>query len=127
VISGRDARLTGQVSALSQDVSVAYDLSLLQIPDEIPPKLPSHKIKFTTGFATLLKSYAANPSAIGDSFQKARPMPGLLPRPDDHETITNFAMMCSNAYIIHSILGDWRNMTDYEQVLRLALFYRYKS
>lgn len=127
VVSGRDARTMRQVSALNEDSSLAFDLSLLQIPEEVPPKLPSHKIKFTSGFASMLESYVADPSSLDDPYQKVKTMPGLMPRPDDHETITNFAMMCSNAYIIHSILGDWRNMTDYEQVQSIIILPWYKS
>ncbi len=108
VVSGRDAR-----SINIPDQTLLFDLSLLQIPEEIPSQLPKHKIQYTTDIGYFMDQYSNAP------FEPAKFLkgsPSLIPRPDDYQTVTNFAMMCSNAYIIHSILGDWRNMTDWNEV-----------
>lgn len=50
----------------------------------------------------------------------AERLPTHLPRPDDSETILNFAKMSANSYLGRrrrwgdAVMGDWRNLTRYE-------------
>jgi len=116
VLSGREAH---QLSFAQSEVQndLLFDMALLRVPEEVGKKLPSHKIRFSSGLDSALEAWSKDPSLIDSApMTTMRASPGLVPRPDDRESITSFAMMCSNAYILHSILGDWRNMTDWDQV-----------
>lgn len=117
VLSGREALKSRKAIGSASLGTLPFDLALLNIPKSIPAKLPKHAIKFSSGFSSLLTTYSKDPALFGETSISFRESPSIVPRPDDRDSVTTFAMMCSNAYIIHSTLGDWRNMTDWNQVL----------
>lgn len=115
VLSGLEARAAMDTSVIDMSTNLAVDLARLVIPEDTARKLPSHRMRFSSGLFNTINSQ--DHQYFGQTTLKLRGAPSIIPRPDDRETVTNFAVMCSNAYVIHSILGDWRNVTDWEQVL----------
>lgn len=116
VVSGRDARMMSLIRDLSGETVAGFEMTLLRVPERIQTSLPSHRIRYTSGRDSSVSAFLRDPAAYDSSAAAARAMPRVMPRPDDHETVKNFAFMCSNAYILHSIVNDWRNMTDWNQV-----------
>lgn len=117
VLSGKEAlQMERGIKTTNNVGSLPFEMSLLQYPKASGKAFPTHRIKFTSGLGSFLQEYSEKPADFAEALSRFSAAPGILPRPDDHETVKNFALMCSNAYIIHSILGDWRNITDWEQV-----------
>lgn len=108
VVSGADAYRIGNIQKISGGDdhigSVAFELSTLRLP-EAAKSLPGLRLKFDTG-----KQQEEEAGVIGIA------SPSFVPKPNDFETIVNFAKMSSDAYILHSINREWRNMTDYTEV-----------
>jgi len=73
----------------------------------------SHVVKYTGGVERKIQNILdlTDPS-IPDSIKSSE----LWPKPDDTDTIYNFAVISSNSYSTRYLL-DWRNLTDYKDVL----------
>lgn len=69
---------------------------------------PSFKLSYSS-------SYSHTVQGFYQSYQ-SKSSPLLIPRPDSYETVLNFAMMSSNAYVLQSVLREWRNMTGWDKV-----------
>lgn len=104
VVSGADAYRIGNIQKISGGDPMAFELSTLRLP-EAAMNIPGFKLRFDQG--------KREPQ---DSLGIASTSAAFTPKPNDFETIVNFAKMASDAYIIHSIRGDWKNMTDYTEV-----------
>jgi hypothetical protein len=106
VVSGADAYRIGNIQKISGGSPEAFELSTLRLP-EAAKNIPGFRLKFGAGKHEEGVIGAASPS--------------FVPKPNDFETIVNFAKMSSDAYLLHGIKGDWKNMTDYTEVHQ---FYR---
>lgn len=51
-------------------------------------------------------------SMLGEHRPFFERLPSILPKPDDYETVLNFAKMAANSYVVRSV-GGWRNTSSY--------------